>query len=253
MTVGASTAGFAEPETKRPPLLVLCGWGVHAYTATGAVCGLMALVYAAKLDFRASFIAMALATVVDSSDGPMARALEIGTLIPIFDGALLDNIVDYLTYVVAPAFLMLTAGLLPQGLIGSLLAAAVMLSSAYGFCRIDAKTEDHFFLGFPSYWNLVALYLFCFGLSPSINGLIVGGLAILVFVPMKFIYPNRTTRLRALTLTLGIIWAFATIALVFELPSPNRALVLLSFSFVIYYLLASLALQARTIAASLRF
>ena len=29
-------------------------------------------------------------------------------------------------------------------------SAAVLLSSAYGFCAADAKTDDHFFTGFPS-------------------------------------------------------------------------------------------------------
>ena len=32
-----------------------------------------------------------------------------------------------------------------------------------------AKTDDHFFLGFPNYWNLVAFYLYCLGYGTTFN------------------------------------------------------------------------------------
>jgi phosphatidylcholine synthase len=143
----------------REAVLTILAWAVHAYTASGALIGLLAIKLAAEHRFRGSFIMMAVATAVDSSDGVLARALEVKTRIPNFDGALLDNIVDYLTYVVAPAYLMLCAGVLPAGIWGYTVAAAILLSSAYGFCQTNAKTPDHYFLGFPSYWNLVAFYL----------------------------------------------------------------------------------------------
>ena len=163
--------------------------------------GLLSIEYAAELDFRASFVAMALAMAIDSSDGALARAVKIRQRVPRFDGALLDNVVDYLTYVVAPAFLMIRAGLLLPGHAGLVVGSAVMLASAYGFCRIDAKTDDHYFLGFPSYWNLVAFYLFCLRFPLIVNTLIVAGFAAMVFVPIKYIYPSRTVPLRPLTVT----------------------------------------------------
>ena len=61
-------------------------------------------------DYRASFIAMAVTIAIDSSDGTLARYFNVKTRVPGFDGALLDNIVDYLTYVVAPVFLVIRAG-----------------------------------------------------------------------------------------------------------------------------------------------
>lgn len=228
-------------------MLNACAWAVHAYTALGAVAGLFAIHYAAQGDFRASFIAMGAAMVIDCSDGPLARVFEVRQRVPIFDGALLDNLVDYLNYVVAPIFLMLRAGLLATGAAGLTVASLAMLASAYGFCRTDAKTADHYFLGFPSYWNVVALYQFCFGLSPPLNSLIVAGFAAMVFVPIKYIYPNRTPSLRRLTLTLGIIWAVATIVLLFALPAPNRLLLAASFAFVIYYFMASFFLHGRAL------
>lgn len=219
-------------------------WCVHAYTAMGAVAGLLTLKLAADHRFRDAFIAMAVATVIDSSDGPLARRLDIKLRLPQFDGALLDNVIDYLNYVITPAFLMLCAGLLPRGNLGLGIAAAVVLSSAYGFCRVDAKTDDHYFLGFPSYWNLVVLYLYCFRLGPAANAAILLVFAALVFVPLKFIYPNRTRALRPLTLFLALVWAALVFAILMDFPSPSPLLVWLSFSFIGYYLIMSFAINA---------
>lgn len=222
------------------------GWAVHAYTASGAVMGLLAIKFAGDHRFQASFVMMALATAVDSSDGVLARYFQVKQRLPNFDGALLDNIVDYLTYVVAPAYLMLCAGMLPGGGWALAVVSAMLLSSAYGFCQTNAKTPDHFFLGFPSYWNLVVFYQFCFGMRPILNALIVVLFAVLVFVPIKYIYPSRTELLRRLTVTLGIVWAVLVTYLLVTLPAPNHFVVWLSFTFIGYYLIMSIVLHAWT-------
>ncbi len=149
--------------------LTACAWGVHLYTALGAALGLLAIFFASRGDFRASFLAMGAATIIDCSDGPLARWLMVKIRVPTFDGALLDNIVDYLTYTVAPVFLMLEAGIIPDSRWGLALACFVMLASVYGFCHTEAKTPDHYFLGFPNYWNLVAFYLYCLGSSTVVQ------------------------------------------------------------------------------------
>ena len=153
----------------RQRFLTACAWGVHLYTALGAALGLLAIFFASRGDFRASFLAMGAATIIDCSDGPLARWLMVKTRVPTFDGALLDNIVDYLTYTVAPVFLMLEAGIIPDSRWGLGLACFVMLASVYGFCHTEAKTPDHYFLGFPNYWNLVAFYLYCLGAGTTFN------------------------------------------------------------------------------------
>ena len=229
----------------RQKFLTACAWGVHLYTALGAALGLLAIYFASQRDFRASFLAMGAATIIDSSDGPLARWLMVKTRVPTFDGALLDNIVDYLTYTVAPVFLMLEAGIIPGSRWGLGLACLVMLASVYGFCRTQAKTEDNYFLGFPNYWNLVAFYLFCLGAGTAFNVAVLLLLAVMVFMPLKFIYPNRTVPLRPVTLTLGIIWAFVTVAAVLMLPAVNPIMLWAGLSFIAYYLIASFALQAR--------
>ena len=207
--------------------------------------GLLAIYAASVGNFRASFIAMGAATIIDCSDGPLARWLMVKIRVPTFDGALLDNIVDYLTYTVAPVFLMLEAGIVPASLWGLGLACFVMLASAYGFCQTKSKTDDHYFLGFPNYWNLVAFYLYCLGAGVIFNIAVLLLLGVMVFVPTRYIYPNRTVPLRALTLTLGIVWAFVTVAMLFMLPAINRVMLWGALSFIAYYFIASFILHAR--------
>jgi len=240
----AHSSQIPEP---RERLLIACSWAIHAYTALGAVLGLLTIQFATEHEFRAAFVALAIATAIDSTDGPLARALEVRRRIPFFDGATLDNIVDYLTYVLAPVFVMIQAGLLPRGDAGLVVGGTAVIASAYGFCRTDAKTADNYFLGFPSYWNLVAFYLFCFRLTAAVNAAIVIGLAAMVFVPIKYLYPNRTKPLRPLTIALGVVWAIASVAMLPRLPAPNPILLSISFSYVVYYFVASFILHYRAV------
>lgn len=238
---------MAETDGSRLFLLA-CAWAVHLYTALGAVFGVLAIHYASIGDYRASFIAMAVTIAIDSSDGTLARYFNVKKRVPRFDGALLDNIVDYLTYVVVPVYLLIHAAMV-TGTIGFAVAGFVLIASAYQFCQTDAKTEDHFFLGFPSYWNLVVFYLYCLRWGPVANEIVLAIFAIMVFVPIKYIYPSRTRALRRLTLTLAIIWGVITVAMLPSLPAVNPIMLYLSLSYIAYYLLASFALHARALLA----
>jgi len=248
----SAAAGTLPGPLPRRPLLTVFAWGVHLYTALGAAAGLLAIWYAAEGDYRASFLLMGAATFIDSSDGPLARWINVKQRVPSFDGSLLDNIVDYLTYTVAPVFLMLEAGIIPTTHWGLLLACFVMLASVYGFCQTNAKTADHYFLGFPNYWNLVALYLFCLDAPEIFNWSVLALLAVMVFIPIRYIYPNRTVPLRPVTLTLGIVWAVVTTVMLFQLPAVSPILLILSLSFIVYYFLASFFLHARAILTDAR-
>lgn len=228
----------------RSRFLLVCAWAVHLYTALGAVLGLLAINYIARDNWRGAFVMMAIAVAIDASDGTLARALRVRERIPFFDGAMLDNIVDYLNYVAVPVFLMMRAQILPSTVAGETVAGSAMVASAYGFSRVDAKTEDNYFRGFPSYWNLAALYLYCLGFAPRLNAAIVALLALMVFVPIKYIYPNRTEPMRPLTLTLAAIWAVATAAMLPMLPAHSDILLYTSLAFVVYYFVMSFALHA---------
>jgi phosphatidylcholine synthase len=219
-------------------------WTVHAYTASGALLAFLATLAIFAGRFRAAFLWLFTAVVIDATDGWLARRARVGDRLPQFSGQKLDDLIDYLTFVFVPALLLWQADLLPpRGGFG--VVAAILLSSAYGFAREDAKTSDHFFTGFPSYWNVVALYLFVAGLTPAANGVILLAFAALVFVRIGYVYPTRTPVLRPLTLALAALWGATILAMILGLPHPQPSLVALSLLFPAYYTVLSLVLHAR--------
>ena len=224
---------------------IAAAWLVHAFTASGALLAYLALRDATSGDLRRAFLWLALATAVDAADGWLARRARVKTQLPHFDGARLDDIVDYLTFVFVPVWVLERAGQLPAGLPGLLVVAAVLLSSAYGFSRADAKTADHFFTGFPSYWNIVALYLVALGIGPWAGAAILLGLAALVFVPIGYVYPSRTPTLRRTTVGAGLVWGALLLWIIATLPAPSRGVTWFSLLFPGYYAVLSLVLHAR--------
>jgi phosphatidylcholine synthase len=226
------------------PLQIAAAWAVHVYTAAGAVCGFGALLAAREHNHRLAFLWLVVATAIDASDGVLARAAHVKERTPGFDGGRLDDIVDYLTYVVAPLFVLHSAGTLPAGW-GAGVAAIVLLSSAYGFASADAKADDYFFTGFPSYWNIVAVYLYAAGLPRPVNAAILLVLSALVFVRIGYVYPSRTPVLRGLTTVLGLVWAVMVVAIIWMMPEVPRALWIGSLFFPFYYTALSLVLHRR--------
>ena len=231
-------------------LLTACAWGVHLYTALGAAFGLLAIHYADVGRFRASFLAMAAAIFIDSSDGTLARAVRIRERVPGVDGALLDNIVDYLTFVVVPMVFVMQAGMVPAGWPGLAVVSFVAIASAYQFSQTAAKTPDHYYTGFPSYWNIAVFYLYYARLSATVSAAILVALGVMVFVPIRYVYPSRTETLRPLTVGYGIFWGLVTIPMVLGLPSFHPILLYLSLSYVAYYFAVSLVLNTRNSIAS---
>src|SRR5207244_9521608 len=118
-----------------------------------------------------------------------ARAAAVKRVPPFFDGTRLDDLLDYFTYVIVPAVFLVHLRLLPAGAAVPV-ALCPVLASAYGFCRTDAKTSDHYFTGFPSYWNVVAFYLYTLGWPLAVNAAVVVLFSIAVFVPVRYIYPS---------------------------------------------------------------
>ena len=219
-------------------------WAVHAYTASGALAAFFGTLAVFEGKYRTAFVWMVVATLVDASDGVLARMARVKETLPGFDGARLDDIVDYLTFVFLPVLLLVHSGSLPEGW-GLMVAAAVLLSSAYGFASLDAKTDDYFFTGFPSYWNIVAVYLYAAGMPPAVNAAILLVLVVLVFVRIGYVYPSRTPVLRRLTVILGGIWALMIVVIILMLPNAPRPLLVASLFYPIYYAILSFALQAR--------
>lgn len=231
--------------TERPsPLRLVACWAVHAYTASGAVCAFAALHAVFARDVPVALWWLYVAVVVDASDGVLARLAQVKRYLPQFDGAKLDDIVDYLTFVVVPIVLLVEIGLL-RGTLGMVAACSALLASAYRFCHADAKTADHYFTGFPSYWNVVALYFYVFETDPLWCALATLVLAALVFAPLRFLYPSRMSWMRATTVGLGIVWGFAVAAILLLLPERATGLALGSLAYPAYYTLLSFYAQWR--------
>lgn len=215
-------------------------WLVHLFTAFGAVLAVFAVQAIFNHDYIVAFWLMGLAIVIDAVDGTFARLFNVSQVIPRFDGALLDNIVDYINYVFVPACFVLHGPLLPESY-RAVVAAVILLASGYQFCQVDAKTEDYFFKGFPSYWNLVVFYLFLWQLPGMWNFAIVLVLAILVFVPIKFIYPTRMNYLSANPVVKGgmllatLMWGVATFGLLWYLPESDPILARISMAYLVLY------------------
>jgi phosphatidylcholine synthase len=223
---------------------MILAWLVHLYTASGAVLALFSVLLIERADYKDAFWLMALAVAIDASDGTLARAARVKERIPWFDGDRLEDITDYLNYVLVPCLIFFRADLLPQS-DALWLAAAPIVASAYGFCQKEAKTADHFFLGFPSYWNIVALYLFVLQTPRWFNGFLILALSVLVFVPIKYVYPSRSAELRGLTIALALAWGVLILLVIYYLPAPPPAVVYASLLFPVYYAGLSFWLAAR--------
>jgi phosphatidylcholine synthase len=222
----------------------VAAWLVHLYTASGFVLALLATIAVIEGDYRWAFLYLWLQVAVDATDGWLARRARVSERTPNFSGKTLDDLVDYLTYVFVPALAVWRGGIVPDGW-ATTIGSAMLLSSGFGFSRVKAKTPDHFFIGFPSYWNVVVLYLFVLGMRPPLNALVLLVCAVLVFVPIRYVYPSRTTVLPVLTNVLGALWAAAVLGVLWRYPDGSRGLVVVSLVYPAYYLLLSLYLQFR--------
>ncbi len=213
----------------------MAGVALHIYTASGAVLALLIVVAAMNGEAIQALWLMLAALVIDGTDGMLARRLRVSETLPWFDGARLDDIVDYLTYAFAPVVLLWTGDYLPDGWLGPALAALPLLASSYQFCRVDAKTADHFFLGFPSYWNVVAFYVIVLAMPPVAAAVILVLCAVLVFVPVRYLYPSRTKAFRRTNLALTTLWLITYAILLLQYPDPDPVVVALSMAYLVYY------------------
>lgn len=240
---------FVAEEEANPPWFRLKAALVHLYTASGAVLALLIVVSAFQGEAIKALWLMLLALLIDSTDGLLARRLRVSEALPSFDGALLDNIVDYMTYVLAPMLLLWSGGYLPDGNAGVVVAALPLLASSYQFCRVDAKTEDHFFLGFPSYFNVLAFYAIVFGMNQGSLALLLVTCSLLVFVPIRYVYPTRTAAFRRLSLLLTALWLISYAVILLQMPEPDGLIMGFSLLYLFYYFGLSLYLSGRILAA----
>ncbi|MBI5666438.1 MAG: CDP-alcohol phosphatidyltransferase [Chloroflexi bacterium] len=215
-------------------------WMVHLYTATGGIIGIFALFEAAQGHVRQAFLLLVLTMLIDSTDGLLARRIRVSDVLPNFSGAEVDNLVDFLTYVWVPVFIMGTQNLLPN----TIWLAVPILAALYAYGQVNMKTADAFFLGFPSYWNIVALYLYWLRPEPVIAVLMVVIPAVLTAIPTRYLYPSKNQLLRRTSWSLILLWFGIIIYLLLQ-EQPDLNLVLLSLLCPIYYMVASFYMDRR--------
>lgn len=215
---------------------------VHLYTATGAVLAFLLVLAAINHDVVLALWLNGVAVLIDGTDGFLARRFRVSERVPWFDGRRLDDIVDYLTYVFVPVILLWNGGYLPPGPAGMILAAFPLLASSYQFCRVDAKTDDHFFLGFPSYWNVIAFYAILSHWDTITLSVVLVVCSILVFVPIRYVYPTRTVTLMPVTLALTFLWGVSCVIALIQMPHPEPIFIYFSYIYVVYYVALSLYL-----------
>lgn len=216
----------------------LLSWSVHLFTASGAVLGTFALIGVARGDLATAALLMLVALFVDGIDGTLARAARVAEHVPEIDGRRLDDIIDYLNFVIVPVLFLWRA----ESVLHEAWLVAPVVASAVGFSRRDAKTDDDFFLGFPSYWNVLALYLWLLGLGAAAGTAWVVGLSVAVFVPMKYLYPSKVQP-PSLRIALGIGALVWTLVLALCVAAPEAVagipLIELSLAYPAWYLYLS--------------
>ena len=217
---------------------------VHLLTATGAVFAMLAMLAAVNGKWDIMFVWLVIAFFVDGIDGPLARKYDVKKNAPMFDGVLLDLIIDYLTYVFIPAYALFKSGLL-AGWTGWFAIIIITFASAMYFADTRMKTKDNSFQGFPGCWNMAIIVIFA--TTPN-HWLILGFvslLAISMFLPLKFVHPVRTERWRFATLPIALAWvgfaAWAAWGNFTAVPAANFGLLLTST-----YLLFAGIVQQRT-------
>ncbi len=194
-------------------------FSVHLLTASGSFLAFLSLVAASEERWTAMFWWLGLALFVDGIDGPIARKLQVKEILPTWSGDMLDNIIDYVTYVLIPAFALYQRGFMGEGL-SFLSAAIIVVSSAIYYADTGIKTKENFFKGFPVVWNMVVFTLFVIQPGEWVSFAVVVFAGILTFLPINFLHPVRVQRLRNINLPIFFAWcAFGAVALVQDMQA----------------------------------
>jgi len=228
----------------------IAAYAVHVFTASGVVFALLAAAEVASSSPRPKwvFVYLAIQVLIDALDGPMARAVHIKVRAPRIDGRTIDDIVDYLTYTFIPLLLVWRMGWLPSG--GIVWIAPAMVASLFGFSNTAAKDErGGFFLGFPSYWNIIAFYCGVWHAmaGPWTGAIVIVLLTILTVLPVRFIYPNLAPRPWKLPTMIGaLLWLVLLAWMWIDYPTPPAWLMWVSLIYPAFYIALSASLDVRS-------
>jgi phosphatidylcholine synthase len=226
--------------SRRNWLFVTRAWCVHLYTSLGLICAFYAFAAILNHNAQRAFIALAVAMVIDATDGTLARAWKVKVWAPTFDGRKLDDITDYMTYAFIPLFFVWEFDMVSRG--GLIVLFICIIAAAYGFCNESAKTRDGYFTGFPNFWDLVIFYLFLMKLPPIVNEIVLLVCAALILLPVGFV-SYSTRHFRRLTVALSLVYGVLCLVLIITMQNPNPFVLYGSLLVPLYYVLISVYLH----------
>jgi phosphatidylcholine synthase len=221
-------------------------FAIHLLTALGAALAVLSVLAIVDADWRAAFFWLGVATFVDGIDGPLARRHRVRERLPQWDGAALDFVVDYVTYVFAPAIIVGRALELPP-FFAAAAAVIVAVSGALYFADTRMKQPDNSFRGFPAVWSMPVFVLFAFLPPPAVTFASVLALAVLTFVPINFVHPIRVTRWRASTLGVVGVWVLCALWLLatnFTAPDAVKYVLLAASTYLFFVAAVQQSLRA---------
>lgn len=206
---------------RRVPYAEIRAFSVHILTASGSFLAFLALVAAAENRFAAMFWWLGAALIVDGIDGPIARRLKVQEVLPTWSGVMLDNVIDYVTYVLLPAFALYQSGMIGEPL-SFIAAGLIVVSAAVYYADTGMKTEENFFSGFPVAWNMLVFTLFVIDAGQMLAFTAILVSVVLTFLPVHFLHPVRVARLRGVNLAVFALWSLlgmAALIMNFEAPA----------------------------------
>lgn len=212
----------------------VAAWGVHLYTITGGIIGMFALFEAARGKIENAFLLIILSHLIDATDGLMARAVRVWEVLPNFSGEMVDNLIDIFTYLWLPMFIIWTTDALPS----DYWLILPVIAGMYAYGQVNMKTDDDFFLGFPTLWDAVSIYIVYLNPSEWLAVLIIVIPTVLSFIPLRYLYPSKNSFLSKPSWILALLWIALWIYILVEEPT-NRNLVVVSLFYPAFYLLGS--------------
>lgn len=145
----------ADPDRPPPRYVPLRRLVPNFITTAALCCGLASLHFAVKEDWNRALILVTLAAVLDALDGRAARLLRVSSPF----GATLDSLADFISFGVAPAFLLykwqLHDAAEPLGLIACIVFALCNALRLARFTAMDKKGKGSpwgsgYFIGMPA-------------------------------------------------------------------------------------------------------
>src|SRR5262249_38611639 len=105
--LSGAAAAMRRPHLRKrqKTLQQFLAWCVHGYTALGLVAAAgaaVSIVQGTPEGFHRAFLLLFLATLIDATDGTLARRVRVKEVLPGFDGRRLDDLIDFLTYTSLP-------------------------------------------------------------------------------------------------------------------------------------------------------